>query len=437
MFGSLGFKFVIRTVYFVEIARALGVANYGAFIGVLALVGVAAPFGDLGSSSLLVQHVSRDKAQFGVYWGRGLVTTCVTSVGLIAIVCAVSTMVLPATISTHLVLVVAVADVFGSSIITMAAEAYQAVDRLNGTAAINVAAAAGRLIGATALVAVLPHPSAFVWGCVYLASTLVVAVPAMLLVTLQVGAADVRWHEWVPEIRQGAHFSIGQCAQTIYNDIDKTMLARLASFEATGIYGAAYRCIDVSFVPVASLLQASYSEFFRTGANGIAHCVRFVRPLWKWALGYALGVAVVLFLCSGVLPDVLGPGYSDAAEALRWLAVLPALKVVSYFFSNVLTGANHQGSRACLQVGVGVFNVLINLWLIPAYSWRGAAWSSIASDGLLAIGAGAVVFVIARHEKSNATETRCRVAGAAAGPVLGGVWIKELRDGEAAEPGVK
>jgi hypothetical protein len=50
-------------------------------------------------------------------------------------------------------------------------------------------------------------------------------------------------------------------------------------------------------------------------------------------------------------------------------------------------------------VGVALFNVLINIWIIPLYSWRGAAWSSIASDALLAFGAGAAVLMIARREK--------------------------------------
>jgi O-antigen/teichoic acid export membrane protein len=57
-------------------------------------------------------------------------------------------------------------------------------------------------------------------------------------------------------------------------------------------------------------------------------------------------------------------------------------------------------------VGVAIFNVLINLWLIPAYSWRGAAWSSIASDGLLACGIGLAAFVLFRRSQSvlvNAT----------------------------------
>jgi hypothetical protein len=46
---------------------------------------------------------------------------------------------------------------------------------------------------------------------------------------------------------------------------------------------------------------------------------------------------------------------------------------------------------------VAAFNVLINLWIIPAYSWRGAAWSSIASDTLLVCGVGAAVFILSRR----------------------------------------
>ncbi len=428
MFLGLGLKFVIRTAYFVEIARALGVGSYGAFIGVVALVGVAAPFGDFGSSSLLLQNVSRDRNLFAIYWGRGLITTCVTSIVLIAVVLAIATGILPATIPRQLVFIVAASDILVVSLITMAAEAYQAVDRLKGTAAINIAASAARLAGATTLIAIHHHPSALSWAYVYLSSAILVAAPAILLVTVSIGGAEVRWRHWVPEIRQGAHFSIGQCAQTLYNDIDKTMLARLSSLEATGVYGAAYRCVDVSFVPIASLLQACYCEFFRAGAGGVTQCIKYAKPLWAWALGYAVSVTVLLLLFAGLLPDVLGAGYGEAAEAVRWLAVLPTLKVASYFFSNMLTGANRQGARAFLQVGVGLFNVLINLWLIPAYSWRGAAWSSIASDGLLAIGAGTAVFIIARNERI----TQIGIGPPAAPPVgegRDGVWLEHSQNG--------
>jgi O-antigen/teichoic acid export membrane protein len=92
-------------------------------------------------------------------------------------------------------------------------------------------------------------------------------------------------------------------------------------------------------------------------------------------------------------------------EALRWLAILPVLKVVHFFLSDALTGAGYQGLRSGIQVGVALFNVLINLWIIPAYSWRGAAWTSIASDGVLACAIGAAVLVLSRRSQSAPVET--------------------------------
>jgi O-antigen/teichoic acid export membrane protein len=91
-------------------------------------------------------------------------------------------------------------------------------------------------------------------------------------------------------------------------------------------------------------------------------------------------------------------------EALRWLAVLPILKVVHFFLSDALTGAGFQGIRSAIQIGVAIFNVLINLWIIPLYSWRGAAWSSIASDALLAAGIGAAAYVLSRRTPALARE---------------------------------
>ena len=67
--------------------------------------------------------------------------------------------------------------------------------------------------------------------------------------------------------------------------------------------------------------------------------------------------------------------------------------------------------RMSIQIAVAIFNVLINLWLIPAYSWRGAAWSSLASDGLLALGIGTAVFVLCR--RSERAEIQMRESAAA------------------------
>ena len=404
MFLGQGLRLVIQALYFIEIARSLGAANYGAFIGVVAFVGIAYPFGALGSGHLLIKNVARDRTQFPNYWGRALASIgTVSSILLIALL-VLSHFVLPSAIPLRLVLLVAGADLFGLNVITTCGQSFQAFEQLNWTAVINVLISATRLIGAVILIGIYRHPSALEWGYVYFCSTTVVAVIALKLVWTRLGPP--RFSDMLPgaEAKEGIYFSISQSAQTIYNDIDKTMLARLSTLDATGIYGAAYRLIDVCFVPVSALLWSAYPNFFRAGARGISGSFGYAKPLLLRTLGYSSCICVLILLCAGFVPHVLGSEYARTAEALRWLAPLPILKGLHYFLSDSLTGAGHQGLRTAIQAAVAAFNVLINLWIIPAYAWRGAAWSSIASDALLVCGVGTAVFALSRRARVVASE---------------------------------
>jgi O-antigen/teichoic acid export membrane protein len=395
-----GLRLVIQALYFVVIARSLGVSGYGAFIGVVALVAIVSPFGDLGSGCLLVKNVSRDKSLFPSYLGTALVTTAAASSALFLAVLALSHFTLPLGIPLTLVLLVSGSDLLGLNIITICALSFQSFDRLDWTAAINVMLSIGRLAVALILVGMYRHPSPLQWSYAYFCSTVVVAIVGALLVFAKLGAPRFRWQSAPGESREGLYFSASLSAQTIYNNLDKAMLARMGTLEATGIYGAAYRLIDVSFVPVSSLVAASFSNFFRAGTAGISAILSYAKPLLLRALLYSFLATAILLTCAGMVPYILGAEYARTVEALRWLSVLPILKALHYFFTNALTGAGYQALRARIQAGVAVFNVLINLWLIPAYSWRGAAWSSIASDGLLACGSGVAAFVLSRQAQN-------------------------------------
>ena len=393
------FRLVIQALYFIEIARSLGVRNYGAFIGVVALVGIVYPFGSLGSGNLLVKNVARRRSLFADYWGRALAVTAAFGTVLIVVVLAISRFALPPEIPVLLVAMVAVSDILGLNIITQAGQAFQAFEQLQWTAAINVMMSAGRLAGALILVSIYRHPSAFQWGYIYLGCTAVVTAVSVALVRARLGSPRFKWRVIRGELREGFYFSASQTAQTVYNDIDKTMLAKLSTLDAAGVYGAAYRLIDVSFVPVSAALWSAYPNFFRAGTNGISASLAYAKPLMLRAVAYSGTIFAVLLLSSGIVPLVLGSEYTATATALRWLAILPVLKALHYFFSDTLTSAGYQGVRTAIQAGVAVFNVLLNLWVIPAYSWRGAAWSSIASDAVLLLGVSTAVSFLSRRDR--------------------------------------
>jgi O-antigen/teichoic acid export membrane protein len=405
-----GLRLGISVLYFTVIARSLGTHNYGAFVAVVSLVAIVFPFGALGSGILLIKNVSRDQSLFGVYWGRGLLTTTVASSALLLVTVALARFILPTEIPFPLLLLVSASDLIGMSLIWLAGQAFQAFERLNWTAIIHVLISATRLIGALIVVQIHPHPTALQWGYIYSCSTATVVIASLALVTAKLGLPHLAWPRSKAELREGFFFSASLCAQTVYNDLDKTMLASLSTLEATGIYGAAYRILEASVVPIASLRQAAYPNFFRRGLHGISGCLPYAKLQAARALLCGVVIAAGLLVLAGVVPYFLGQEYARAVEALRWLAILPIFRAVHYFYSDALSGAGHQGLRTALQAAVALFNVLINCWLIPAYSWRGAAWSSIASDGLLAVAVVVAAGMLSRQQGTSTTLAESELA---------------------------
>ena len=84
------------------------------------------------------------------------------------------------------------------------------------------------------------------------------------------------------------------------------MLARLSTVEAAAIYAAAYRFIEAAILPIRSVANAAYPEFFRLGVQGVTSGFGFARRILRRSILYGLGVAVVLFAAAGFVPMVLG-----------------------------------------------------------------------------------------------------------------------------------
>src|SRR6185369_14695011 len=145
-----------------------------------------------------------------------------------------------------------------------------------------------------------------------------------------------------PSIREGFHFATSLASQSVYNDIDKTMLARMSTVDAAAIYAAAYRFIEAAILPIRSVANAAYPEFFRVGVQGVTSGFGFARRILRRSTFYGLGTAAAMFAMAGLIPMVLGRAYQESVAALRWLCLLPIIKCVHIFLSDTLTGANYQ-----------------------------------------------------------------------------------------------
>src|SRR5262249_18831636 len=85
-----GIRLFFQAIYFILIARCLGPAQYGAFVGAVSLVAVLSPFAIWGADGLLVRDVSRHRERFAQSWGNALWTVFIFGVLLVALVLLLS-----------------------------------------------------------------------------------------------------------------------------------------------------------------------------------------------------------------------------------------------------------------------------------------------------------------------------------------------------------
>src|SRR5262249_45359822 len=140
---------------------------------------------------------------------------------------------------------VGMSDLILAAIVSLAGQAYQAFEMLGGMARVAVVLAAVRAVGALLLFSLVLHPGTRSWAVLYLATTAIAAGYAFFRVCRDLGKPRLFLPSLRGDLLEGFYFSVSLSSQSIYNNIDKTMMVRLTSLEAAGIYATAYRVLDV------------------------------------------------------------------------------------------------------------------------------------------------------------------------------------------------
>jgi O-antigen/teichoic acid export membrane protein len=357
-------RLALQGIYFLFIARSLGPAQYGAFVAVTAMASIVSPYVGLGCGTLFLKNVRAGK--------RG------------APFCALSAIWAPK-VPLALIAAICISDLILVRIIDLASFGFAASAKMSKTAVQNTTMSFLRVVGIVVLVACYRHVTIAQWAWVYLVTSAIGGAFALQQGSALWGVPCISFTALWRDAREGTFFSISTSAQTVYNDIDKTMLARLSTFTAAGVYAAAYRIVDTSLTPVRALVSAAYPRLFRIGTEGIDATYGYAKSLIRKTVIYGAADFIGLLLIAPLLPHILGPKYASVAPAIRLLALIPVMRCVHWFLADALSGANEQILRTIVQVGVALLNFGLNLAILPRWSWVGAAWTSLASDAALMI----------------------------------------------------
>lgn len=391
---SKGLNIFIQAAYFIILARTLGPTEYGIFVGITALATMINSFAGWGSSQILVKHVAVDRSSLKYYWGNALVTVLFMGTVLTAFFTVVGPILSRGNFPSLIIALIFIADLIGFNINQISNSAFIAAGKAKVAAFKSIFLGSTKLIAAVVLAALLANVDATQWAYLYCISTVIPAIISIWMVNAWLDKPKPSLSRLKKEFVQGFYFSISQSSDFINENIDKIMLASVASLQATGLYGAGFRIIAVFKIPILSVAGATFPRFFQHGAEGIKGSFRFAKRLMPMAIAYGVAVTIILFFISPYVKTIIGEEYAEIDSLLRLVALLPLVMTFQVLGGDTLTGSNHQSYRTSVQVFAAGLNVVLNIWLIPLYSWQGAAWATMISESAKAIGFFVIIFYL-------------------------------------------
>jgi O-antigen/teichoic acid export membrane protein len=345
--------------------------------------------------------VSADHSRYALYWGNVLLTTL--SVGSLATLLVIGVGPLLAhSYSQSMLAWIAVANCLFAQLTLAAGRVFQTFEQMRTTALLNLLTNLLRTLAAAILLIGWHRATAGQWAFAAMLASLVATVVAVWVVRRRYGPAEFSVRLARDRAGEGLVFALCYSTSGFYNDLDKAMLGHYGMNVANGIYTMAYRAVDVCTMPLYAIQAAAFPRFFKKGeVEGLGSTAGYALKILKRTAPYGALASAAMFLVAPLIPWVLGSGFSESTEALRWLCLLPLFRSFHISAGDAIAGGGHVPVRLATQSVAAVFNFAVNLYLIPRYSWHGAAWSSLATDGLLAILNWTVLLAMAERARNK------------------------------------
>lgn len=249
-----------------------------------------------------------------------------------------------------------------------------------------------------------------------------------------------RWR-WEPEvlkpiIRDTWPLALSIAFNLVYFKADTIILSLFKSQADVGVYGAAYKVLEVlTTFPamfaglVLPLLAAAWVAVDRE---------RFARVLNK-AFGAMSMVAIPLivgtyFLAQPVM-NLIAPEFRDSGALLRILIVATGIIFLGNVFGGAVVAINRQRSMMWWYLVVAVVSLTGYLLLIPRFSYFGAAWMTVVSELMVTLSAAGIVLFSTRTRLSVGIVGKIVVASGLMALTLwlmsGTLWLWSLLAGGA------
>ncbi|NQS88893.1 flippase [Patescibacteria group bacterium] len=376
----LGFFYVMFT------ARYLGAQGFGVLSFALAFTGIFGIFANFGIGSLIVREVARDKPlakkyvanSIGIKIILGLATFCLLGLTIYIMGYPQQTVIV--------VFIIAGSIMFSNfnNIFNSIFQAFEKMEYISLGQAFN-----SLLLLVGAVFAIRAGLSIVAFAVLYLIAGLLVLIYSFIVLRWQfadlvpITLADfveVDWGFWKSTLKESLPFFLSAFVAIIAFRIDIIMLSIMKGDVDVGWYSAAYKLMEVFILIPATFIGAIYpllSKYYLSSQESLK--LAYQRA-FKYLSILGLPIAVGATLLAGrIILLIFQSTFTPSIIALQILIWTIPMIFLTYMYGTILASINRQLLAFKINFSCMLLNIILNLILIPKYTYIGASAATVAT----------------------------------------------------------
>jgi O-antigen/teichoic acid export membrane protein len=196
-------------------------------------------------------------------------------------------------------------------------------------------------------------------------------------------------------IRESGPLVVSGYLTLLYYRLDVLMLSKMKGFSEVGYYSVATRLTESLTVIATSLMASFFPLLARAFRENRTEFESLVSKALKWLL--LLGLPIALggsFVARELIVLLFGTEYAPSGLTLGILLWYTFFGFLSILFVNLLIVCGRQIVDTWISLFLVLANAGMNFWLIPRWSYNGAAAATVLVEVL---GSAAMGFYLTKH----------------------------------------
>lgn len=368
------------TIFF--LTRYLGPEGFGLYSVALSLAGLFLPIADMGFDLHMTRTISANPQ-----WLRQELSGTISAKLIFTIAFWFLTLFTAFLLGYSLVLIGYTALMgLSLSIGSMAQAFIGAIRALQKMRYESISLFAGRIVTMICILLMIALKSGLTLIMVaHITGSIAGFVFALYFLKSQIGKLDLRFAlaGFMARFKGALPFGLTAIFVAVYFRIDTVMLSKIVEAGEVGLYNAAYNIVLASMIlstPIVVAVFPVLSSLYKTQREQ-------ANEVFRQGLKYSLIIALplgtgTLLMANPAVRLAYGSEFSGSAVLLVILSGTIPLLFATNVLGNSLGAAGYQVRVAAVALFNALFNVALNLILIPRIGARGAAIATLSTEAL-------------------------------------------------------